>query len=318
METSSTGVGHAARRARRPGSSQACPSVTKERPAGTLGTGLMHACCPSTPSSIRLHLAAFVATLQPTPASSLAHALGEVHERLRAAASAGGSAAAAPRLLAVTKNISSEQALALVQAGQLDLGENRVDQLEAKAAALAGAGVRWHFIGHIQRNKARRVVALADTIHSVDSARLLESIQHHATELERAPGLFLQLNLTGEGAKQGLGREQLHALLGAPPPGPCPLLGLMTMAPLDDEDGSGARRVFGEVAQLARDISADDILARRFAAGPLQLSMGMSRDLEQAVAAGSHWVRLGRAIFPSAAADSTPSQGAARSPGDNK
>jgi hypothetical protein len=233
---------------------------------------------------------------------------------LGAAASAAGRDAAAVGLVAVTKKVEIDQALALVRLGQRDLGENRVADLEQKAAAFsaAGADVHWHFIGHLQRNKARRVVALAHTIHSVDSPRLLQAIQRHATELGRTPGLYLQVDLTGEEAKQGFTTAELWELLDATPdPGPCPLLGLMAMAPLEDPDGGGARRVFAAAAAMADEIAADPARASHFGGRRPRLSMGMSRDLEQAVAAGSDWVRVGRALF-----SASPPAGSATALGD--
>ena len=121
-----------------------------------------------------------------------------VRARVAAACAAGGRAASAVRLLAVTKTVEPEQALALAELGCLDLGENRVPELERKVAWFGTRlpRVRWHFIGHLQRNKARRVVQLADEIHAVDSARLLATLVRVAEDLGRRPGLYLQVKLT--------------------------------------------------------------------------------------------------------------------------
>lgn len=227
-----------------------------------------------------------------------------VAARLARAAADAGRDPAEVRLLAVTKSVTPEVARALASLGQLDLGENRLPQLEEKHAFFTahpltgGAAVRWHFVGHLQRNKARRVVRLADEIHSVDSAQLVETLERVAAEEDRRPRVWLQVNAAGEERKHGLAPGEVAAvaeLAGAAPH--LELCGLMAMAPLEAAEGGAAgealaRRTFDDVAALARGLGPG-----LFAGGAPRLSMGMSGDLEAAIAAGSHVVRVGRALF---------------------
>ena len=202
------------------------------------------------------------------------------------------------QLLAVTKRVSAEVALALHELGQEDLGESRIDALEAKRDFFVarGAEPRWHFVGHIQRNKAARVVRAADEIHSVDTVALLDAIDRHAATAARRPGVYLQVKLADEKAKHGFAPDTLvRAVHHAAELDHVELLGLMTMAPLVDDESARldtARTVFEELAELA-----DTLPALGFLGGRARLSMGMSADLPAAIAAGSDVVRVGTALF---------------------
>jgi hypothetical protein len=219
-----------------------------------------------------------------------------VRDRIAAAARAARRAPEDVRLVAVTKSVEPEVALALARLGQTDLGENRLEPFERKVAALHAAGVdaRWHYVGHLQRNKARRVARLADVIHAVDTRALLDTLARVADEEGAAPGLYLQVKLADDEAKHGLAPAEVRALVAAASERRQPLLGLMTMAPLPGPgvDPGAARRVFDALAELARDLPAG-----AFAGGAPRLSMGMSGDLEDAVAAGATDVRIGTALF---------------------
>ncbi len=222
-----------------------------------------------------------------------------VLERLAGACAAAGRSPGEVRLVAVTKTVRPETALALAETGQLDLGENRLPSFEEKVKAFRAAGVeaRWHFIGHLQRNKARRVAKLAHEIHAVDSPALLETLARVSDEEGVRPGLYLQVKLAAEESKHGLAKEEVPGVvqrareLGGPP-----LLGLMTMAPLieasEDARREAARAVFRELRLLA-----DSLPAEAFEGGRPLLSMGMSGDLEEAVAEGADLVRVGTALF---------------------
>ena len=224
----------------------------------------------------------------------------DVLARLTEAARRAGRPDDAVDLVAVTKTVRPEVALALAQLGQVDLGENRVAGLEEKARLFQERGqrVRWHFIGHLQRNKARRVARLAQVIHAVDSAPLLETLARAASEEGLRPGLHLQVKLTDEESKHGLAPEEVPDLIARGRELGAPLLGLMTMAPLvlegtdDVERRAAALRVFRELAALARTLPGE-----AFDGGRPRLSMGMSGDLEEAVAAGADVVRIGSAFF---------------------
>ena len=226
--------------------------------------------------------------------------------RIEQACRVAGRDPADVSLLAVTKSVPAPTALALAGLGQTALAENRIAGLEQKAEALAEAGVEveWHFIGHLQRNKARRVVRLADTIHSVDGIKLLETLERLAAEEGRRPGIYLELHAGGEAEKHGFpiatGNSgelgEALALLGEA--AHLEPLGLMAMAPRRQQDGGDDARAaaaFQRVAQLAREIAAGP--DHCFGSEGPRLSLGMSADMEQAIAAGSHCVRVGRALF---------------------
>ena len=246
--------------------------------------------------------------LEPSPHSPNAHVplaqrRARVLERIADAARLAGRAPGEVELLAVTKSVSAERAAELFELGTQDLGENRLQDLEAKRLAFLAAGriARWHFVGHLQRNKARRVVRVAHAIHSMDSLELYETLVRVATEEQRFPGIFLQVKLADEETKGGLAPADVPALVERARSGPLPLLGLMTMAPLVAETQAavrGARQVFERAGALARTLAAS-----AFVGGRVRLSMGMSQDFEEAVRAGAHLVRIGSLLF----AEPTPS-----------
>lgn len=220
-----------------------------------------------------------------------------VLERIARAARAAGRDPTDVQLLAVTKEAPLSTAQALFDLGCHDLAENRADALlERQAAFLASGRVpRWHFVGHLQRNKARRVLRVADAIHSVDSAELYETLARLAGEEGRAPGIFLQVKLADEASKGGLAPEDVPVLVQRARSGPLALLGLMTMAPLVQDPLTSARRAratFEALAALARTLPP-----ATFVGGRARLSMGMSADFEEAVRAGAHVVRIGSALF---------------------
>ena len=160
--------------------------------------------------------------------------------------------------------------------------------------------VRWHFLGHVQRNKARRIVAHADVIHSVDSLRLAETLERAAADAGKVLDVFVQVDFTGEATKTGLdadgAREVLRYAAGAPHLRP---LGLMAMGPLADGRTPGRTTAGGlRARRRARARArADPALAAAFPGGRAQLSIGMSGDLELAIAAGSTLVRVGSDLF---------------------
>lgn len=236
-----------------------------------------------------------VAPTQEPLAAVLAANRRAVRARVEAACRAAGRPPAAVRVVAVTKSVGPEVAAALVRAGEGELGESRVDELERKAARLAALGLapRWHLVGHLQRNKARRAVRVADEIHSVDSLELLESLRRLGAEEGRLPGLWLQVKLADEPTKGGLDPGELPAALAAA--AGMPLQGLMTLGELLADEAARtarARELFERLARLARELPGD-----AFEGGRARLSMGMSGDLEQAVAAGADVVRVGSAFF---------------------
>lgn len=191
------------------------------------------------------------------------------------------------RLIAVTKYAPLAYIAPLLDLGVLDLGENRPQQLVERAIMLPNA--RWHLIGQLQRNKVRSVLPHAALIHSVDSLRLLQRIGDIAGELGLTPRVLLQVNVSGESAKQGFRPDDLRrdwqACLHVPH---VEIEGLMTMAPLSDDPGD-ARPTFRGLRLLRDELARDAPL-------PI-LSMGMSHDMEVAIEEGATMVRVGSAVF---------------------
>jgi PLP dependent protein len=222
--------------------------------------------------------------------------LAGVRQRIAAAAARSGRAADDVTLVAVTKYVSAEVVRPLVAAGCLDLGESRPQLLWEKAASLADLPIRWHLIGHLQRNKVRRTLPLVTMIHSVDSARLLAAVdeeQGTGDEGRETVPVLLEVNVSGEAAKHGFGAEEIEPLL-AELAGyrNIAVRGLMCMAGLEGGMES-ARRDFAALRQLR------DRLRPRCPAGVAldDLSMGMSGDFEAAIEEGATIVRVGSALF---------------------
>ena len=222
---------------------------------------------------------------------SIKDALTGVRDRIARAALAAGRNPAAVKLVAVSKTKPAAAVREAYGAGQRDFGENYAQELVEKAEALADLPeLRWHFIGHLQSNKARFVAPLAHLVHGVDGASLARELAKRASKhgRQRLP-VLVEVNVGGEPQKHGVSGADLAAVLAAVDAEPALCLqGLMTIPPNDLE---GARRAFEGLASL-RDLHG----------GPArlpELSMGMSEDLELAVAAGATLVRVGTAIFGS-------------------
>ncbi len=218
------------------------------------------------------------------PADTIAQRIAEAENRIAAACARSGRSPDDVTLIAVTKGFGPDAVLAAIAAGVGDIGENRVQEAQAKRNALPDLppGVRWHMIGHLQTNKAGSIASLFDTIHSVDSIRLAEAISRRAP---RPVPAFLEVNVAGEATKSGLSLAQLpsaHAAISRLPN--IDLRGLMTVAPIANSP-EDVRAVFRRLAEEAR---------RR---GFRELSMGMSDDFEVAIEEGATHIRLGRALF---------------------
>jgi pyridoxal phosphate enzyme (YggS family) len=222
----------------------------------------------------------------------LADRLAAVEGRLRAACRRAGRGRGEVTLVAVTKTVSPEVASLLPGLGVLDLAESRPQELWRKAAALP-PGVRWHLVGHLQRNKVERTLPLVRYIHSVDSPRLLSALEAEAGRRQSPIEVCLEVNCSGETSKHGFD------------PGDVPglsrvlkglrhvrVLGLMTMAAYE-EDPERCRPTFATLRGLLARLRAE--------VGPIHplehLSMGMSNDFEVAVEEGATMVRLGTVLF---------------------
>ena len=213
-----------------------------------------------------------------------------VLDRMAAACARAGRRADSVRLLPVTKTHPVEAALYAAQLGLSAVGENRVQEAAAKRP-LSPASVRWELIGHLQSNKAKLAVETFDRIQSVDSVDLASRLGRIAGELGKSVPVLLQVNAGDDPAKFGTDLAGAPALLEAALTAPAlKVEGLMTVPPLSD-DPEVARRAFDRLRACRDDLAA------RFAVALPELSMGMSGDLELAIAAGSTCVRVGSALY---------------------
>jgi len=224
--------------------------------------------------------------------SPIANNLRRVHERIKAACARADRSPNDVRLVAVTKYAQIDWVHQLIKLGVTELGESRPQQL-AERVPLLPANITWHMIGHLQRNKARRVLEVATWIHSVDSLRLLTRIDALAQELEIRPKLLLEVNISGEEAKHGFRPDELlgswKTVLQCPH---VDIEGLMTMAPMS-ENIEAARPIFRELRELRnrlRDQSPETLTLQ-------ELSMGMSRDFEVAIEEKATIIRIGSELF---------------------
>lgn len=215
--------------------------------------------------------------------SSAAQRRERILGRIAKAASLAKRDPADVRLIAVSKGRPVEEIEPLIEAGQRDFGENRVQDALAKWPALLVRypDVRLHGIGRLQSNKADGAVKLFDTIHSVDRASLLDALVKEAGKTERTPAVYVQVNIGDEDQKGGCAISEVGALVEAVRASPLPLAGLMAIPPL----GVEASPYFALLAELAR---------RHEVTG---LSIGMSADFEAAVMLGATAVRVGTALF---------------------
>ncbi|CAN5517543.1 YggS family pyridoxal phosphate-dependent enzyme [soil metagenome] len=195
-------------------------------------------------------------------------------------------------LVAVTKTHPAEVVRAARAAGIEDVGENRVQELERKVEEVGREGLRWHLIGHLQRNKVRAALPLFDLLHSLDSLRLAEKLSEEAVAAGREVRALVQVNTSGEESKYGFSADASLDALGeiCELPG-LRIEGLMTMAPFTEEEAI-LRATFAAARRLQEE-------AGRQISGfqPLELSMGMSNDFAIAVEEGSTLVRLGTVLF---------------------
>jgi pyridoxal phosphate enzyme (YggS family) len=227
--------------------------------------------------------------------SSVAERLELVRERIRGAAERAGRAADSVRLIAVSKTQPVEAILAAYAAGQRDFGENYVQELTAKAEALAHLeDLRWHMIGHLQRNKVRHVVRSVSAIHSADSVELVHELGKRlrgesSAEAPRTLSVLVEVNLAREPQKHGVDPDALEPVLAAVERERALVLsGLMCVPPVSDH--AEASRPYFDALALLRD--------RHGGRARLpELSMGLTQDLEPAIAAGATFVRVGTAIF---------------------
>ena len=230
---------------------------------------------------------------QETVLARLQENLHSVQQRIADAAAKSGRSQDEVTLVAVTKYVDASVTEAMFRCGQIQLGESRPQVLWDKADALAGCNVQWHLIGHLQRNKVKRTVPHCHLIQSVDSLRLLRTINSAAEELNLVTNCLLEVNVSREEAKHGFAAAELETVLSAAAELDfIRITGLMAMASLHGDAGKN-RLEFAELRELKdrlQGFTADNIQLR-------ELSMGMSRDFEAAIEEGATLVRIGSVLF---------------------
>lgn len=257
---------------------------------------------------------------QATADSTLRERWESVRSRIAAAAKRSGRRPESVLLVVVTKSASLDQIRELVNLGQIDLGENRVQQLVQRVPAMeeflerkrslgssagSAAAVRWHMVGTLQRNKVRKCIELVRLIHSVDNLRLAEEIQIAAMKREEPVEVLVEVNVSGERSKQGVAPAAAkHLVAQIETMVNLRVRGLMCMAPL--EGGlDAARRTFDRCRELHEEIARSGAGGDRFDI----LSMGMSADFEVAIECGANLVRVGSAVIGEPAQTETEGEG---------
>ncbi|HSW44390.1 MAG TPA: YggS family pyridoxal phosphate-dependent enzyme [Phycisphaerae bacterium] len=230
-----------------------------------------------------------------------------VRDRIAHACQRAGRRPEDVRLVAVTKMIEIDVIRTALDMGLEDLGENRVQELIRRAIMLNEYVTRrrrmepgrevsephWHMIGHVQRNKVRPLLPWAHTVHSVDSLRLAEEISAEAVRIGRVVPAMVEVNVSGEKSKFGIAVGAVSHVVEhiIPLPG-LRIVGLMTMAPLDD-NAEQARPHFARLRDIFEEMKIERIVGPEFR----ELSMGMSSDYEVAIEEGATTIRIGRALF---------------------
>ena len=193
-------------------------------------------------------------------------------------------------VIAVTKYVDIATTETLVKTGIQHIGENRVDKFLEKYQALNGYDITWHLIGSLQRRKVKDVINLVDYFHALDSVKLAQEIQKRA---ERSIKCFLQVNISGEESKHGFAPDELDDVLAEIAQlDKIEIVGLMTMAPFEASQEE-LQDIFSKTHQLQKQLEKKQLKNMPFS----ELSMGMSRDFEVAIANGATYVRIGTSFF---------------------
>jgi pyridoxal phosphate enzyme (YggS family) len=222
--------------------------------------------------------------------SSIAESLDRVREQIAAAAQKAGRSTDDIELIAVSKTHDASRIREAIDAGQKLFGESKVQEARAKIPELPSS-LRWHFIGHLQKNKIRHALPLFELFHGIDSLDLARDMNRIADEIGSRPRILLEVNVAGEGSKFGFKpeilREHMESLLSLPQ---LTIEGLMTIPPLGLEAES-SRKFFAQLRELR------DSLGKQFNLQVPHLSMGMTNDFGVAIEEGATLVRVGTAIF---------------------
>jgi pyridoxal phosphate enzyme (YggS family) len=228
-----------------------------------------------------------------TDPAALRARLDGVRERIARAAGRAGRDPASVRLVAISKTFPADDVRAAAEAGQVDFGENKVQEALQKMSETPDLALTWHLVGHLQSNKARKAAAAFDVVHSVDDAALVAKLDEAAATSARRLELLVQVDLAGEPTKHGARPEDLAPILEAARQcRSARITGLMILPPAS-ADAEQARPFFAALRRFR-----DDLVARGADASMLsELSMGMSGDFEVAIEEGATIVRVGSAIF---------------------
>ncbi|MFP3903297.1 MAG: YggS family pyridoxal phosphate-dependent enzyme [Armatimonadota bacterium] len=229
--------------------------------------------------------------------SSIAQRLADVEDRIAQAARDNGRSPDDVKLISVSKTRDLPEIVEALKAGAVDLGENYAQEMIDKNEQLFDMDglpdVRWHFIGHLQRNKAKYLVHFCHLIHSVDSVRLVQELDRRAGQARRRQPILVQLDLAHEETKFGAYESELPEIVGAVLEAEnLDWRGLMCMAPYSD-DPENSRPYYRRLAQIRDELSDDGVSSQHLQ----ELSMGMSQDFEVAIEEGATMVRVGTAIF---------------------
>ena len=225
--------------------------------------------------------------------ADLAARLADVRQRMARAARRAGRQPDDIRLVAVSKTYAIDRVRAAAEAGQCDFGENRVQEALLKIGAAPDLPVRWHLIGHLQSNKARKAAVSFAWIHSIDRVDLLDAVERGAADAGTAPDVLVQVDLAGDPTKHGAAVDLVRTLVDrAVQCRAARLAGLMLVPPFL-EDPEAVRPYFRQLRDLRDRLTADGVPAAMLR----ELSMGMSHDFEVAIEEGATLVRVGTAIF---------------------
>ena len=225
--------------------------------------------------------------------SDIPKRLAEVRDRIANAAGRNGRQPEDVRLIAVSKTHPIDAVRAAADAGQIDFGENKVQEALQKIAQSTDNRLRWHLIGHLQSNKARKAAGAVGAIHAIDSVDLLRRVDQAAADAGRTVDVLIQVDLALEDTKYGAPVGDVPAIVAAAAQcAAAKLTGLMLLPPLA-ENPEDARPWFRRLRALRDELVSNGTPADRLR----ELSMGMSHDFEVAIAEGATMVRVGTAIF---------------------
>ena len=214
-------------------------------------------------------------------------------QRLTVACEQSGRDVGEMRVCLATKEQDAETVRAAIRGGLHLCGENKAQELIPKAKALANEEVVWHFIGALQTNKVKDIISVVDTVQSVDRIALVDELQKQAAKVNRHINCYVEVNTSGEASKHGCKPEDVNKVLDAiAAVNRVHVRGFMTMGALSMSEVL-VRKGFAQLREI-REKALDE---QRIPASAIELSMGMSNDLEWAVAEGSTMIRVGNAIF---------------------